>query len=119
MFKMKWLVMAFLLVGCAGWQRSCSSCNAESFGSDWIVLQYGADGHPINCWELRNTSVDNEHGTDGIYWMESSGHLIHISGWYSRVQVNNNDWAGAAKAIGVDDARCKDGAYLPAPDGGK
>lgn len=107
------------LLGCASLERDCASCNASSFGSDWIVLQYGYDGKPINCWELRNTAITNENATDGIFWQEPSGHLVHISGWYNRVQVSNNDWAGAAKSIGVDDSLCKDGVYLaPKSDAG-
>lgn len=107
------------LTGCASIERDCSSCNASNFGSDWIVLQYGMDGRLINCWELRNTAIDNEYQADGIYWQEQSGHLVHIGGWYNRVQVTNNDWAGAAKAVGVEDSRCKDGAYVTDVDGGK
>lgn len=110
--KLPKLWVLLLLTGCAGWQRDCSSCSASTFGSDWIVLQYGYDGKPINCWELRNTAITNEEHTDGIFWQEPSGHLVHISGWYNRVQVSNGDWSGAAKSIGVDDALCKDGVYL-------
>jgi hypothetical protein len=101
-----------LLTGCAGMSRDCSSCSASTLGSDWIVVQYGFDGKPINCWELRDTAISNEHSTDGIFWQENSGHLVHISGWYNRVQVDHSDWVGAAKSVGIDDALCKDGVYL-------
>jgi hypothetical protein len=100
-----------LLAGCAGWQRDCNSSVASSFGADWIVLQYGFDGTPINCWKLTNTGITNEQGTDGIYWQDPAGHLVHISGWYNRVQVNNNDFAGAAKSIGIELDRCTGGKY--------
>lgn len=110
-----WQALAtLLLVGCAGFERDCAaSCN-DSLGADWIVVQYGFDGAPINCWEMRSTAISNESQTDGIYWRETSGHMVHISGWYNRVQVTNNDWDGAARALGIDDARCKDGKYLGA-----
>ena len=100
-----------LLAGCAGWERDCNSSVASSFGADWIVLQYGFDGTPINCWKLTNTGITNEQGTDGIYWQDPAGHLVHISGWYNRVQVNNNDFAGAAKSIGIELDRCTGGKY--------
>lgn len=99
------------VIACAGLQRDCSSSCASSLGSDWIVLQYRADGEPINCWQLKNTAIDNESHTDGIYWLIQGGHLVHISGWYNRVQVSNNDWTGAAKSIGVDLSRCTGGKY--------
>lgn len=112
----KFFPALLLLAGCASMQRDCSSCNAGTFGSDWIVLQYGFDGTPINCWRLTNTAISNEQHTDGIFWQDPSGHLVHISGWYNRVQVNNGDFAGAAKSIGIDVDRCKDGKYVvPTP----
>jgi hypothetical protein len=114
MTKRLWVLLVFLC-GCASWQRDCQSCNASSFGSDWIVLQYGFDGKPINCWQLTNTAIDNETGTDGIYWQSPSGHLVHISGWYNRVQVTNRDFVGAAKQLGIDSTSCGQGAYLPVP----
>ncbi len=100
-----------LLVGCAGLSRSCSGCNAENFGADWIIVQYGATGTPINCWQERDVSVDNEAHSDGIWWKTGS-HLVHASGTLTRIQVGGGDFDGAAKKIGVDRARCVGGAYL-------
>lgn len=113
-----WLkvMLALLLTGCAGTMRSCQGCNAEAFGADWIVVQYKTDGVPMNCWRLANTSIDNEQGSDGIYWYEASGHLVHISGWYNRVQVSHADWTGAAKTIGIELSRCGDGKYVIAAE---
>jgi hypothetical protein len=109
---------SLLLMGCAGMSRDCSSCWASSTGGDWIIVQYRTDGTPINCWELRNSPVANEQGTDGIYWQDPGGHLVHISGWYNRVQVQGERWEEAARTLGIDDARCKGGVYLPAKDAG-
>ncbi len=113
------LVMSLLfLTACAGWQRDCNSSVASSFGGDWIVLQYGFDGTPINCWKLKDVGITNERGTDGIYWQDPAGHLVHISGWYNRVQVSNGDYAGAAKAIGINIDSCTGGKYVsPAKTG--
>ena len=110
-----WLLL-LALTGCAGFSRSCSSCNAESFGSDWVVLQYGYDGKPINCWRLHDVAITNEPQTDGIYWQSTSGHLVHISGWYNRVQVEGGDYVGAAKQLGIDMAWCGEGAYRAPAD---
>jgi len=105
----------FLLCGCAAISRDCASCGASNFGTDWIVLQYGASGAPINCWKLHNTAITNEERTDGIYWQAPSGHLVHISGWYNRVQVTNNDFEGAARQLGITISSCSEGKYNPAP----
>lgn len=107
-------LIALLLccTACAGWQRDCNSSVASSFGGDWIVLQYGFDGVPINCWKLKDTAISNEEHTDGVFWQDPGGHLVHISGWYNRVQVSNGDYAGAAKAIGISLDSCTGGKYL-------
>ncbi len=101
---------ALLLVGCAGFNRGCSSFNAQAFGSDWLIVQYSTSGEPINCWQPRNVSVSNEDRSDGIYWAEG-GHLVHISGWYNRVQVSAGRYADAAKLVGVDLNKCVGGKY--------
>lgn len=106
------IVPFVFLVGCAGWQRDCSSYTAKQLGSDWVVVQYGFDGAPINCWKLDGVGIANEEHSDGIFWQQSGGHLVHISGWYNRVQVGSGGFASAAKAIGVDIERCTNGKYV-------
>lgn len=110
--KAKHLIAFFLLAGCAGTMRDCSSCTAENFGADWIVVQYAASGQINNCWSLRNVGITNEPSSDGIFWRSPAGHLVHIGGWYARVQVVNNDFEGAAKLLGVEYSHCKDGKYI-------
>lgn len=109
----RWLGLIFVLSGCAGLDRGCSSCTAQQFGADWIIVQYSANGDPMNCWQERNVGVTNESQSDGVYWVSKGGHLIHIAGWYNRVQVDRGDFAGAARSIGVDLARCVGGRYAP------
>lgn len=113
-----WLPI-IVLAGCAGLGRECSSCNAENFGSDWIIVQQRqTDGRVYNCWLLRDTSVANEGASDGIYWKSMDGHLVHIAGQYSRVQVENGKFKDAAKLVGIDAELCRSGAYpavTPAP----
>lgn len=115
--KIKTILAALLLTGCAAVERDCSSCNASSFGGDWIVVQYRFDGVPINCWQLRNTAIENETHSDGVYWQDPGGHLVHISGWYNRVQVEKGRWAEAAATLGIAETLCKGGAYRTV-DGG-
>lgn len=103
-------LVLFVASGCAGWARHCDSTVADYAGADWIVVQYAADGHPINCWKLNNTSIGNEHQSDGIFWT-SHGHLVHISGWYNRIQVRSSAFDDAAVLLGVDLKRCVNGRY--------
>lgn len=117
------VVTACLLVGgCVGLSRGCSNWSARSFGGDWIVAQYRMDGTPFNCWQLRNVSITNEAQSDGIYWKDTAtGHLVHISGWYNRVQVVGTNafapkqWEEAAKLVGVNLNQCGGGVYPMEP----
>jgi hypothetical protein len=106
---LKYIPFLFLC-GCAGLTRDCSSCSAENFGSDWIIVQYSYDGKPINCWKENNVAITNEPNSDGIFWQHGE-HLIHISGWYNRVQVFNNGFKSAAESIGIDLNKCTGGNY--------
>jgi hypothetical protein len=111
--RIYFVLMLSLLSGCAGFQRGCSSFWARNAGADWIVAQYGYNGVPFNVWRLQNVSVSNEENSDGIYWKDESGHLVHISGWYNRVQVHNGRYEEAAKLLGVDISQINNGKYQP------
>ncbi len=112
------VVFGLLLVGCAGFQRDCSSCSAQSFGADWVVVQMDNTGKPFRCWELHNVSISNEEHSDGIYWTsERSGHLVHLSNMYNRVQVMGGDWETAYREVGLTRETCtaiRTRAYDPA-----
>jgi hypothetical protein len=102
------------LFGCAGLSRGCSSFGAQNFGADWVVAQYRFDGTAFNCWKLSNVAITNESASDGIFWKDTrTGHLVHISGWYNRVQVTGGNYDEAAKLTGVDIAKCDNGKYTP------
>ena len=108
------VVCAYLVMGvaCAGVSRDVSSQIASQIGADWIVVQYRFDGAPINCWKLSHVGISNEPASDGIFWKDSAtGHLVHISGWSSRVQVANGDFLSAARLVGVDATACGSGVY--------
>ena len=89
---------------------------ASSLGADWLVVQYKYDGEQMNCWQLKDTSVDNESQSDGIYWQDAkTRNLVHISGWYNRVQVENNTWKEEANSIGINLESCVNGKYKAKP----
>ena len=102
----KALIFTFLLTGCAAVQRDCSSFGAENFGADWVVVQLDLNGQPFRCWALHKTSITNEQGSDGIWWRAPGGNLVHISGLYNRVQVNNNNWSAAYHEVGITQETC-------------
>lgn len=100
-------VMMINCSGCAGCKREWTATVAGATGTDWIVVQLGFDGHPVNAWKLVDVSVANESSSDGIWWQDRDGHLVHISGWYNRVLVKNGQFEDAAKLLGVDVALIK------------
>ncbi len=122
---MKRILLGLILftMSCAGWDASCSSCAAQSFGSDWLVVQVNAlNGTPYRCWTLQGASVSNESQSDGIWWKDTrSDNLVHISGHYNRVQVVHGNWDDAYKQVGLTKTSCdalKDRLYgevVPGP----
>lgn len=114
----RWLnnVLLVLLAGCASTSRSCSSCNASTFGADWVVVQMDNDGRPYRCWELHGASIDSE-SADGIVWKDTStGNLVHVMGHINRVQVTGGDWNHAYHELGLSKQTCeevRDASYDP------
>ncbi len=104
-----------LTTGCAGFQKSCYQTVANSFGSDWIVVQYASDGRPFHCWKLRGASVSGSEGGQVDWKDTTNGHLVHLTGWENRVQVVNGDFDGAGRLLGVDSRRCNNGVYPSEP----
>jgi len=108
------IALGLSLAGCGGFWRGFSSWKAAAFSADWIVVQNDYQMNPKMCWRLRDTSITNEDKSDGVYWLDpKNSHLVHISGWYNRVQVSGGDWNSAAATLGVDLAKCTDGRYQP------
>ena len=102
------LVFALFVVGCAGLERGCSSCMAQEFGSDWVIVELReADGTPYRCWVLRGVSVSNETSSDGIYWKDNNGNLVHVSGSYDRVQVRMGKWNEAFDTLNLTQDECR------------
>ena len=111
------LIVIAIVAACVlfipGCNRTATSVWAGATGADWIVVQYSYDGSPINCWKLKGVSVSNETQSDGVYWKDENGHLIHIAGWYNRVQVSGGRFEEAAELLGVDAKKITNGKYLP------
>lgn len=106
----RWWIFFSLLVmtGCAGVQRECSSFWASNVGADWVIVQYNYEGKPILCWKLDDVAITNEPHSDGIFWKDArTGHLIHLSGWYNRVQIIGKKFAEAQALLSFDMDICR------------
>ena len=106
MRRLQVALLLLLLCGCAGISRKCSSCCAGAVGADWIVVQMDGFGRVMRCWELHDVSIANEESSDGIYWESADGHLVHISGFYNRVQVEHSGWDQAYREMGINKKIC-------------
>lgn len=107
------ILALLLLVGCASWQRSCSSSLTRTFGGDWMITQLAMDGTAFNCWKLEGISLTTDEAGGGeIQWLDpQTNHLIHVNGWHNQVQVSNKNWETAAHELGVDAEKCGHGRY--------
>jgi hypothetical protein len=101
-----YIFLVCLLPACAGVSRGCSSFWATAAGSDWVIVQLDAFGKIIRCWQLEGVSVTNEDQSDGIYWKDETGNLVHLSGFYNRVQVHARQWDAAFESLGLK-GNCK------------
>jgi hypothetical protein len=102
------IIMVLGYFGRTSVSRGCSNFSAKYTGADWIIVKTDLEGKPFRCWELRNVSIVNEENSDGIYWKDSStGNLIHISGFYDRVQVSNNNWDKAFRTLNLTRNTCQ------------
>jgi hypothetical protein len=82
-------VVIFIIVGPAGISRRVDSWLGDAYGSDWLVVQYSMSGDVINYWELKDKSIGSEEGSDGIYFTDNDENVVHLSGHYVYIQVND------------------------------
>ncbi len=101
------VAIALLFAGCDGCERGCSAEMAQNYGADWIIVQYDYTDAPFRCWRLEDVSVANENGSDGIYWLADGGNLVHLSGMYTRIQVEGDNWAHGFREIGLTPEGCE------------
>jgi hypothetical protein len=109
MYKVKTLcLLTFLCFFCActGFERGCSNNVAQSFGADHVVVKLRYDGTPYRCWILNDVSITNEETSDGIYWKNQAGHLVHVSGSYDYITVGNGKYETALAAFNLTRETC-------------
>ena len=91
--------ITFTIIGPQGCNRRMSSWKAQAYGSNWIVLQFAATGQTIQHWVLINKSIGNELNSDGIYFTDKDGNVIHLSGHYLYVEVKDKDMINKVLSI--------------------
>lgn len=105
-------IICLTIIGCAGIDKSLTSCCATNIGADWVIVQLDMNGNPIMCWKVYSVSLTSENTLDGIYWKDTkTGNLIHLSGWYNFVQVSGNNYEQACKTLNIVCDKCIGGKY--------
>ena len=83
-------VIIILVIGPSRIGRYWASYKADAYGSDWLVVKEDISGNTIRHWELKEKSVGSEEGSDGIYFIDEGGDVVHLSGFYTYVQVKGS-----------------------------
>ncbi len=91
------LVVLFVVVGPRGCTRIVTSWSASAYGSDWLVVLYSQNGSVIASWELHDKSIGNEPDSDGVFFTDDGGNVVHLSGHYVWVQVKEGNWDAVRK----------------------
>lgn len=89
------LLFFFLVFGPSGLNRNVNAWRASAFGSDWLVVHYAQDGRVINHWELHDLSIGNETQSDGIFFLDNDGNVVHLSGQYVYIEIKKDQWKSA------------------------
>ena len=89
------VILLAAIIGPKGCVREVKSWKADAYGSDWLVVQYAQDGSIIHTWQLEDKSVGSERDSDGIYFPDNNGNIVHLSGHYVYVQVKDGDFDSA------------------------
>ena len=84
------IVLIVLFIGPNRLGRYWESYKADAYGSDWLVIKEDMQGYTIRYWELKNKSVGSEEGSDGIYFIDENGDVVHLSGFYTYIQVKGS-----------------------------
>lgn len=82
-------LIMFFVMGPSGCYRKVKSWKADAYGSDWLVVQYSQSGDVINYWVLHDKSIGSEATSDGIYFTDDDENVVHLSGHYVYIQINN------------------------------
>jgi hypothetical protein len=91
------VVIIIVLLACIGFvigpnriNRFWENYKSDAYGSDWLVIKENMNGDAIHYWELKNTSIGNEENSDGIYFLDGNEDIVHLSGFYTYIEVKDS-----------------------------
>lgn len=89
----KYLLIACLLLmntGCAKWQaqRAAEGGFLGSYNGDYIVRN-DSGGVIMDVWVLENTIVQSEPHSDGWFFVDNSGNVVHLGGDAKVIRVKD------------------------------
>jgi len=84
------IIVTLIFIGPDRLNRYWRSYKADAYGSDWLVIKETMMGEPIRYWELKEKSIGSESNSDGIFFIDEYGEIIHLSGFYTYIQINSS-----------------------------
>lgn len=93
------VVLLAVITGPQGCRNRLRSWSSSAYGSDWMIVQYAQDGSVITNWEVKNRAVNNEQNSDGIYFIDDDGNVVHLSGHYVYVEIRGDKWDEARRRL--------------------
>ncbi len=84
------IIVIILFIGPKRIARYWASYKSDAYGSDWLVIEEDMQGNAIRHWELEDKSVGSETNSDGIYFIDENGDVVHLSGFYTYIQVKGS-----------------------------
>lgn len=91
------IMLVLFSIGPARLHRYYSLWRSDAYGANWLVLEQNEDRKIVQYWELKKTSVGNEEDSDGIYFTDENGFVIHLSAPYKLVEIPDGKWEEAKK----------------------
>ena len=71
-------ILGIFSTGCASLGNQMVRTETSVMGGDYRVTMFSG-GKPVRAWEIKNTIVHEEEGSDG-WWFSCGGKLVRLSG---------------------------------------
>jgi len=85
------VICCLFMASCAGADLKCRGCCNDVYGADWLIVQYNQSGGIISHWTLKKKAIFNEENSDGIYFTDDYGNVVHLSGHYLYIEADNDE----------------------------
>jgi len=97
------VLTAILFMGC----NIRSNWTTSILGGNWIVLMHNAQGAPLRCWKLKDTTVG--YGPRTVSWRDPQTKAeMNIHGYnVTAIKLADDNWAAALAIMGYSLKDCK------------